>query len=452
APRLGFIFDPTSEGKAKIFGHWGRFYENVPMDLNVRAFGGETFNDSRVNLGRIAMGDPGYDPNCKVDHGTPNLNAALDSCTDRGSVRLLGDGTAFISPGLKGQFTQELIFGAEFEIRNDLKLGINYIHRSLPQVIEDVSPDGGNNYVITNPSENFDGEATKLDALAVRTRDAAGCMSFADDSAGCDQDQLALANLQKSRAGQLRGIKNFDKPVRNYDAVQLQATQNPTKHSLLIASYTFSQSKGNYPGLFSTETGQLDANITSMYDLPDLMANRYGKLGLDRPHNLKIDGFYMFDLKKSGTLTAGASFRAQSGLAHNALAAHPIYGESESYLLPRGAIERSPLTSQTDVHLSYGYQVNKTTKVEGFVNFFNLFNQQEELNVDENYTIDPANPVVNGTQSDLAHVKAIDDSGYELNRSVIKNKNFNNTGVTNTLLGSPLQAPRNVQIGFRVTF
>ena len=36
------------------------------------------------------------------------------------------------------------------------------------------------------------------------------------------------------------------------------------------------------------------------------MANRYGPLGLDRPHNLKVDGFYLFDLKKAGQLITGA--------------------------------------------------------------------------------------------------------------------------------------------------
>ena len=36
APRIGFIYDPTKEGKSKVFGHYGQFYENVPMDLNVR--------------------------------------------------------------------------------------------------------------------------------------------------------------------------------------------------------------------------------------------------------------------------------------------------------------------------------------------------------------------------------------------------------------------------------
>jgi len=29
APRIGFIYDPTREGKSKLFGHYGQFYENV---------------------------------------------------------------------------------------------------------------------------------------------------------------------------------------------------------------------------------------------------------------------------------------------------------------------------------------------------------------------------------------------------------------------------------------
>ena len=44
----------------------------------------------------------------------------------------------------------------------DLKVGANYMHRTLPIVIEDVSTDGGNNYLITNPGQNFDAEAAAL--------------------------------------------------------------------------------------------------------------------------------------------------------------------------------------------------------------------------------------------------------------------------------------------------
>jgi hypothetical protein len=435
APRLGFIYDPTSEGKSKIFGHWGRFYEAVPMDLNVRAFGGEINRISNFNQNRRLPDAQGYDPNCDVDFtpGDNDLSRRILQCPDRVTSFTLGETPEFVTPGLEGQFTQELILGAEYEFVPDLKFGINYIHRTLPTVIEDVSTDGGTSYLITNPSRDFSGEADKL-----RTKAAQLMMS------GNEQDR-ALADAYNLRANNMDFIGTFDKPVRDYDALQLTATQRPTKKSLLIASYTYAVQKGNYAGLFSTETGQLDPNITSLYDLPDLMANRYGNTGLDRPHNFKVDGFYQFDLKTAGVLTAGASFRAQSGIAHNALAAHPIYGVDESYVLPRGAVPRSPVTTNTDLHVSYGYRLSKNVLAEGFIRVFNLFNQQDELSVDETYTTDNAMPVVGGTTSDLSHLKTIDAAtGLEVNETASPNKNFDKLETR--------QSPRNVQLGFRVTF
>lgn len=436
APRLGFIFDPTSEGKSKLFGHWGRFYENVPMDLNVRAFGGEITNFELFNFNRRTPDQEGYDPNCDVNFGTtsdPDLTNTILQCRDSRQQALLGEGVEYVSPGLKGQYTQELILGAEYEFAADFTIGMNYIHRSLPTVIEDVSTDGGNTYMITNPGEDYSGEAEKLRAEAARLR------------MGGSAENMALADVFDSRASLLDSVRRLDKPVRNYDALALTARQRPTKRSLLQASYTYAVSKGNYPGLFSTETGQLDPNLTSLYDLPDLMANRYGNLGLDRPHNLKIDGFYQFDLKKAGVVTAGASYRVISGIAHNALAGHPTYGTGESYLLPRGAFARSPVTTNFDVQVGYGYRINKNTLAEGFLRVFNLFDSQEELNVDENYTFDSAVPIVGGTQEDLKHVKEIDPgTGTDSATTVTPNKNFNNP--------TALQAPRSIQIGFRLTF
>jgi hypothetical protein len=77
APRVGFIYDPTQEGKAKIFGHWGRFYENVPMDLNVRAFGGEITNFTTINNARRPTTDPMYNPACDVDFSNQPLGTDL---------------------------------------------------------------------------------------------------------------------------------------------------------------------------------------------------------------------------------------------------------------------------------------------------------------------------------------------------------------------------------------
>ncbi|HEY4239682.1 MAG TPA: carboxypeptidase regulatory-like domain-containing protein [Kofleriaceae bacterium] len=457
APRLGFVYDPTKEGKSKIFGHWGRFYENVPMDLNVRAFGGEIIDFQLANANHIAMGQPGYDANCYRDHsdGAANILSGLSSCTDRVDQGLSGEGVEFVTPGTKAQYTDELILGAEYELLNDFKMGVNYIHRTLPNVVEDISPDGGATYIITNPGQDFTSQANDLHNTAMQTLASGGCSSFTDTSAGCDSGKLALANTQENRSTVMKNIKNFDKPSRNYDAVQLTATQRPTKQSLVIATYTYSVEKGNYPGLFSTETGQLDPNITSEYDLPDLMANRYGKLGLDRPHNFKLDAFYVFDLKQIGLLTVGGSARAQSGIPHNILGAspHPGYGTGESYVLPRGTSERSPVSSQLDIHLSYGHKLNKTTTVEGFVNVFNLFDQQTQLNQDENYTYDAVNPIVGGDKNDLMHAKTLDidgGTGAEMNKSPVPNKNFGHTGSSNG--GIDIQQPRNIQFGVRLTF
>jgi hypothetical protein len=434
APRLGFIYDPSQEGKSKVFGHWGRFYESVPMDINVRAFGGEITNVSLLNVNRRTPESDGYDPSCNVNYapGVPDLSQVLLQCQDRVRQRILGEGPAFLSPGLKGQYTDELILGTELQVFPDFKLGVSYTHRTLPRVIEDISTDGGSNYVITNPGEDFSDEAKKL-------RDRAAILAATGGA-----DDAALAALLFDRADQLDGVSKFEKPVRNYDAVVLSAVQRPTRRSLLQASYTYSVSKGNFAGLYSTETDQLDPNLTSLYDLPDLMANRYGSLGLDRTHNLKIDGFYQFDLKRAGVLTTGASFRALSGIAHNALGAHPIYGPGEAFLLPRGVLARSPVTAQLDLQVGYGRRLGKATTFEGFVRVFNIFDQQDELDVDENYTFDNVLPVIGGRASDLAHVKTLDQTGAELNASVTPNKNFGKV--------TTRQLPRTVQLGMRLTF
>ena len=443
APRLGVIYDPTRDGKSKLFGHWGRFYENVPMDLNVRAFGGEIVGLTDVNVSSFPRDAGRYDANCDVDHSPTESGTEramrLDQCSDRGDTALLGGGIEYVSPGLRGQHTDEMIVGAEFELRADLKIGANFIYRTLPVVIEDISVDGGNTYLITNPGFDFDAEAAALET------EAAQLMASGD---------AARAALLEGRASSLRAVKRLDKPVRDYAALQLTATQRPTKQWLLIASYTYSRSRGNYPGLFSTETGQNDPNITSLYDLPDLMANRYGPLGLDRPHNVKLDAFRAFDLgAKRGALVLGGSFRALSGIPHNVLAAHPIYGSGESYLLARGSSPRSPVTTQLDTRIAYAYPLRKGINLEAFVSVFNLFDSQTQLNADENYTFDSANPVIGGDPEDLAHVKTIDPAtGHEINATPRLNKNFGNTGGNTSLIAPLQQAPRSIELGMRLTF
>ena len=38
APRLGVVWDPTSDHRTKVYGSFGYFYEQIPMDLVIRSF------------------------------------------------------------------------------------------------------------------------------------------------------------------------------------------------------------------------------------------------------------------------------------------------------------------------------------------------------------------------------------------------------------------------------
>jgi len=413
------------EGRAKIFAHYGQFYEVVPMDINIRAFGGELTTFSFINAG--ANGRP--NDSCLLDLTTAEELAKCTRVPPANGVS--GGGTQFAAPGMKPQYINESILGVEYELMSDFKLGATYTYRNLGRVIEDISTDGGASYLITNPSENFDDEAAKLDAQAKE-----------QEMAGNDQ----LATLYTLRAEQLRLTKNYDKPVRDYHGVQFTATQRFSKNAFLLASYTYSFNRGNFPGLFSTETNQLDPNLTSLYDLPALVANRYGQLGLDRPHLLKLDGFYQFDFNAAGRVVVGAGIRGQSGVARNALGSSPYsgYGTGESYLLPRGSARRSPFTWQSDIRLTYGKKIGKTQSIEAFADVLNIFNSQAETRADENYTFDIANPIIGGSRDDLAHSKTLDEGGTEKNETPVKNPNY--------LVLTDRQDPLRFQFGMRYNF
>ncbi len=407
APRLGVVYDWTQEGRSKLFGHYGRFYESIPMDINSRAYGGEVTNISVLDPSAC---DP-FDPVATCDEEGEGFLGGFD----------FGGGDQLVTAGLGAQYLDEIVVGGEYEVLPDLKLGASYIRRDLGRVIEDVSTDGGTTYIIANPGDVDEGAVAEL-------REQAMAADNAPDAA-----------FLNYKADAFDGVSAFDKPKRTYNALQITAERRFTKSFFLSASYTYSQLKGNYPGLFSHETGQLDPNLTSMYDLPELMANRYGPLGADRPHLVKVDGFYRLMLDQIGFLTFGASVRATSGLPVNTLAGHPGYGLGESYILERGDGGRMGMTTRFDTHVAYGRALSDDVRLEAFVDVFNLFNQQPEILVDENYTFEDANPIVGGDREDLEHVKAL----YEGRRPDV-NPNYGNT--------QDRQNPLSARFGLRLLF
>jgi hypothetical protein len=340
-----------------------------------------------------------------------------------------------IAPDIKAQYMDETTAGVEYEIMEDLKVGIAIVNRRLGRVIEDVSTDGAATYIIANPGEISDSALQPLRDKIERTDD--------------EKQKVILEKQLKL----LEGIRVFDTPTRDYNSVVLTASRRVSKALFLQGSYTFSRNRGNYPGLFSATNGQVDPNISSQFDLVELLANRTGPLDGDTPHNIKLDGFYTFDFNKLGKLTVGVRASASSGTPYGALGAHWQYGQNESFILPRGSLGRTSFEHKIDTRVIYGRKFGKGIEAEVFADFFNLYDNQSESSisgVDDTYAVrktgrtNNANPIVGGRFEDLIWARQFDGNGAETSLPLNRNVNFRNTA--NRL------APVSARIGFRLTF
>jgi hypothetical protein len=328
AGRIGFTFDPTNDGKGKIFAHYGRYYEDIPSDINIRAFGGElacfcyNFSPDPANLTPIT--------------GTPSRNS------------LLGGSTEPVDPALKGQYVDEYLIGVEREIAPQLSVGIRYNHRKLANVIEDFLVPSEGNYFIANPGQGTLGQS----------------LGFYDG--GSAPAPLAL---------------------RTDDAVQLTAFKRFSGNWQFLASYVWSKLEGNYDGTFQNSTGQLDPNINSAFDYGDFLINAKGRLTNDRTHQFKFDGAYQFGSGRVGGLQLGLSTHWYSGLPLTAYGYSFAYSNWEYYLTPRGSLGRGPSDYETDVHIAYPIKFGANGSATLIGDVFNLFNRQAITTLDQRYNL-----------------------------------------------------------------
>lgn len=113
-PRIGFVYKPGRMGSQKVFGSFGRFYQELHLELSNRAH-----NDGEIFSVTAFDHDPRVDP-----AGGTVL------------VAMSGD----IHPeveGLEGQHYDEFTLGYERQVGHRLALGARGIYRTLREGIED---------------------------------------------------------------------------------------------------------------------------------------------------------------------------------------------------------------------------------------------------------------------------------------------------------------------------
>jgi outer membrane receptor protein involved in Fe transport len=345
-PRVGITWDFTGKGKGKIYANYARFLETpIPLDINVRAGGDEIQLDRNANVNFLNAA-PG---------------TVLTAATPQG-LGCLGCEATPVDFDLKPQTVNEVRAGIEYEIPHQVTLGFAGVYRTQGSVIEDGSFDDGHTYFLFNPGES----------LTER-------IACAGDAANGIPAQC------------------FGRARRYYRALEFTATKRFTNNFQFIASYVFSSLIGNYEGLFRNDNGQSDPNITSLFDLPTLLGNTYGRLPNDRPHQFKFNGTYRTPFK----LLISGNFYANSGIPFNQLIPHPAYGNNEGFGVQRGTAinpltgrNRTPSIHQLDLGFYYPIAIGEKRELRLTADWFNVTNSQRALRQDETFSINSGIPGV----------------------------------------------------------
>jgi hypothetical protein len=339
APRLGFAYDIAGDGKTKLYGNWGLYYDIFKLELPSGSFGGQKWLEYYYSLDTPnwqGLDVAGCPPACPGRL----LRGPIDF---RHPSNAPGDET--IDADIKPMRLQEFALGMERELGRYLAVGARYIHKQIDMAIEDVGQldaDGNEIYTIGNPGVG--------DAAAV---------FLADGTRAAD----------------------FPKAVRDYDAVELTIDKRLADRWSARASYTLSRLYGNYPGLSQTdENGRTSPNVGRTFDYP-LMAFQgdgspaLGRLPTDRPHQLKLAGNYELP---TGT-QMGIFQWVASGIPVTREAAAISPSNFPIQYLGRGSDGRTPVISQTDLTIGHTFRLGAQSFSLG-LDIINLFDQETAIN------------------------------------------------------------------------
>jgi hypothetical protein len=365
APRVGFAYDPTGNGKLKVFGTYGVFYAQVPSDLALTAFS-PYGRVSRVDYFDAALSRP-------VPEGVPAAGTTTHFLTK-------GASAAIIDPTSKLGFVREGVVGFEFQAASELSVGVRYVHRETPRVLEDV----------TN----------------------AAMVLYMEHLPGLSNVQYVITNPRANYPATLNGVGAFEDPIHRYDAFELTVDRRFAEGWALLASYRWSRLWGTYEGFYYNLLDRPKPGETPFDDYPtndpsytEIGVPQYGfkgdvrylgRLGAgplpnDRPHEVKAYASYAFPFG----LDLGGGFSVVSGQPLTAMTTDPVSGQTgyvpigprgRGMMTADGFKTRTPFVWALDLHAGYAFHIasGRLVLVADATNVFNMqtvtsYDQRTEL-------------------------------------------------------------------------
>jgi len=501
APRIGAAWDVFQNGKAKIFGSYGQFYDQMKLNLAISSYGGQYWQECfyAIMQDNLSSFNPVFNSNGRYCPGptsnttanwsggaTPagleflesqNIRAFPTTCTTCSTTE---EGTA---PGLKPYEQHESVFGVDYQLEKNLAFEARWDRRRLDHVIEDsaiFNPAVGETFVIVNPGQGIN-------------RTFQDFYNFL----------YPAAPLTCSSALPCPTPGNTIPAARSYDGVEFRLTKSNSQHWFGMFSYTYSHLRGNYTGLTSSDVadgggGRNAPNNSRSFDEPHFSWNAEGGsssglLPTDRPNAFKGYAYYELPwakLSSKSTTDFGIFQYAYSGTPQTSYedVGFAFPGAFPTDIVDRGKwvnISQNPTTgvltfgnpetlrtpwyTQTDFNILQSYKISEQKVLSFSATFTNLLNQRAVVStnqqVDSNYFqnfIGPngvgcAAPGVSGpcTLFNGPQFYAAAESPY--NYAALSNAAVSQGGgpiTLNSAYGKPylFQTSRNIRLGVKFTF
>lgn len=329
APRIGFAWDATGDGKTVVKAHWGQYFEKFVAS-------------------QFYFANPGAYTPLEYRNIYPS-----------GYVEELGQATVdtvVLDRDLDQPYMEQWTVGVDRELPGGVTLSLTYIHREKKDFIETVSRDGVFEPV-SGVVEDTGRPATLFDYL------------------NPGDDVLAYRNVADL--------------YREYEGYMLVANRRLRDNWQMLFSYVYSETRGNIDNLMGFNSAYGGDNPGGWLNTPNSLVFAEGTPTYDPTHQVKLQGTYMIpklNLSLSGnyTFNTGDTYNIRSRCL---LVDGECYdfnqGTVRFFGEPRG-VRRLDDKSELDVRVEWFKELGGEEGRFGlFLDVFNVFNEARATLVED---------------------------------------------------------------------